>query len=306
MVYAMLWLVLGYVFLVSKQTEADLLIVILLLVSMLPVFRRILLVYSIWENGDISFKKLFEVINSKKENDNEIEEDERLIGNRVSVRNLSFKYDHKSVFYKLNLSIPSKSITVISGSGKSTFAKLILGLYRNYSGVIKINKTDIKHVANKTLRKKVTIISSDWPLYGKNVLQAIANGANTQKKKNVETLLEKIQSRWNGNLTIDSPIGESGQLLSYNQYVLLCFARAMVTNKKIILIDVFFQNLDSELRLHLVELLNEFKQTKTIIVFSNNKIPEELEIDQSFNLDEQQSTREWLNVPPNSPENNIL
>jgi ABC-type multidrug transport system fused ATPase/permease subunit len=304
-VYLMLWLVLGYVFLFSKQTEADLLIVILLLVSMLPVFRRILFVYSIWEVGDISFKKLFEVINSKKENDDEIEEDAKLIGNRISIKNLSFKYEHKSVFYKLNLSIPSKSITAISGSGKSTFAKLILGLYRNYNGAIKINRTDIKFVSNKTLRKKVTIISSDWPLYGKNVLQAIANGANAEKKKNVESLLEKLQSRWNGNLTVDSPIGESGQLLSYNQYILLCFARAMLTNKKIILIDVFFQNLDSELGLHLVEILNEFKQTKTIIVFSNNKIPDDLLVEQSFNLDELQSPREWLNTESNGTDNSV-
>jgi ABC-type multidrug transport system fused ATPase/permease subunit len=293
-VYIMLWLVLIYVFLISKKSEGDLLIVILLLVSMLPVFRRILLVYSIWEIGDISFKKLFDVINSKKENDDEIEEDTKLTGNRIIVKNLSFKYEHKSVFHKLNISIPSKSITAISGSGKSTFAKLILGLYRNYSGVIKVNKTDIKFVPNKTLRKKVTVISSDWPLYGKNVLQAIANGANANKKKNVEALLEKLQLRWKADLTIDSPIGENGQLLSYNQYVLLCFARAIATNKKIILIDVFFQNLDPELRLHLVEMLNEFKLTKTIIVFSNNQIPDNLEIDQSFNLDEQQTAREWL------------
>jgi ABC-type multidrug transport system fused ATPase/permease subunit len=303
-VYIMLWLVLVYVFLVSKYSEGDLLIVILLLVSMLPVFRRILLVYSIWEIGDISFKKLFDVINSKKENDDEIEDDAKLIGNRISVKNLSFKYEHKSVFHKLSISIPSKSITSITGFGKSTFAKLILGLYRNYSGTIKINKTDIKFVSNKTLRKKVTIISSDWPLYGKNVLQAIANGANAERKKNVESLLEKLQSRWNGNLTIDSPIGESGQLLSYNQYILLCFARAMVTNKKIILIDVFFQNLDRELNLHLVEILNEFKLTKTIIIFSSNKIPDNLEIDQSFNLDEQQERREWLTVS-NSADNSI-
>ena len=117
-------------------------------------------------------------------------------------------------------------------------------------------------------------------------------------------MLEKLQSRWNGNLTIDSPIGESGQLLSYNQYILLCFARAMVTNKKIILIDVFFQNLDRELNLHLVDILNEFKLTKTIIIFSNNIIPDNLEIDQSLNLDEQQERREWL-TDSNSTDNGV-
>jgi ABC-type multidrug transport system fused ATPase/permease subunit len=255
--------------------------------------------------GDISFEKLFAVINSEKDINTQLENENKLTGNRISISNLTFKYDQKYIFQKLSLKIPSKSISIISGNGKSTLSKLILGLYRNYNGIISINKTNLKGVTNKTLRKKVTIISSEWPLYGKNVIQAIANGANNEKKKSVAALLEKLQSKWNGNLTIDSPIGEVGQLLSYNQYVLLCFARAMIANRKIILIDIFFQNLDTELSKQLVEILNELKTTKTIIVFSNNNIPDGLRYDNHFNLDELQTPVEKSNSSFTNPDESL-
>ena len=304
-VFIMLWLVLIYVYITPNQNEGNLLIVVLLLVSMLPVFRRTLLVYSVWEMGDISFEKLFAVINSEKDINTQLENENRLIGNRIAISNLSFKYDQKYIFQKLSLKIPSKSISVISGKGKSTLAKLILGLYRNYNGTISINKTNLQGVTNKTLRKKVTIISSEWPLYGNKVIQAIANGANNDKKKSVAALLDKLQSKWNGNLSIDSPIGEVGQLLSYNQYVLLCFARALIANKKIILVDVFFQNLDTELSKQLVEILNELKTTKTIIVFSNNNIPDGLNYDNLFNLDELQAPAEKSNSSFTNPDESL-
>ena len=265
-VYIMLGGVLVFVHASSWQSQSELLLIVLLLVIMLPLFRRLLRVYSIWELGHISFTKLLLVMNLPVEADASKSPIKRIRGNQIVIRNLSYKFGEELLFNNLNLRIPSKSMTLIFGKGKTTFAKLLLGIYKDYKGIIKIGKTNIRYIAPKIIRKKVTIISADWPLYDKTVFEAISYSNRAIKKLKAAELLEELQTEWNGELDLDMPIGELGQALSYNQYVLLCFARALLTEKKIILVDVQFQNIEPQLREHLIAFLNEIKKIKTVLV----------------------------------------
>ncbi|BDS10008.1 ABC transporter transmembrane domain-containing protein [Aureispira anguillae] len=271
MVYIMLAGILAFVHLSSWQSGSELLITVLLLVTILPLFRRTLRVYSIWELGNISFSKLLNILNLPSDQNKIDPSIQRISGNRIIVRNLNFKLGDKVLFENLSLTIRSKSISLVTGKGKTTFVKLLLGIYRNYSGTIKVNRTNIRHLAPKVIRRKITIISADWPLYGKTVFDAISYNKKEKKRIAAAELLALLQNNQDEKLTLDMPIGEMGQLLSYNQYILLCFARAILTRKKIILIDIQFQNLAPQLQLTLTQYINSIKQNKTIVIFGQDE-----------------------------------
>lgn len=284
-VYIMLGIILTYVHLSSWQSGSELFITILLLVTILPLFRRTLRVYSIWEMGNISFVKLINILDTEAEALPTKDSIERISGNRVIVNNLSYKVGERELFHNQSMVIPSKSITLITGKGKTTFGKILLGIYDNYKGTIKINRTNIRYIPPKVVRRKVTIASKDWPLYGKNVFDAISYNKKEKKKIAAAALLETLQKDWDGQLTLDTPIGELGQLLSHNQYVLLCYARAILTKKKVLILDIPFQNLAPALRKTLIQHINSQKDKKTIIVFGQKNSPfKELEIDKKYTL----------------------
>ncbi len=284
MVYLMLSAILVFVYITPNHSASTLVMVVLLIVTLLPIFRRTLLVYSIWEVGSISFEKLFNVINAEKETENESSLLQKLRGNSISVRNLSYGFDQNQVFDRINFDIKSKAITQISGRGKTTLAKLFLGIYRNYTGEIKIHKTEIQKVTNKALRKKITVVSTDWPLYGNRVVHAIANGANIERKNEAKRLLEAMQKNWAGGLDLDLSIGELGQKLTYNQIIALSFARALLAKRKIIILEISFEKLDTELKSFIITSLNKLKSTCTIIILQNDQSPQELILDDKILL----------------------
>ncbi|WP_052599716.1 ABC transporter ATP-binding protein [Aureispira sp. CCB-QB1] len=284
-VYIMLGIILTFVHLSSWQSGSELFITILILVTILPLFRRTLRVFSIWELGNISFTKLLNIINTEAETLPTQDSIERISGNKVIINNLSFEIGNQELFKNTSMVIPSKSITLITGKGKTTLGKILLGIYDNYQGTILINRTNIRQIPPKVVRRKVTIASVDWPLYGKTVFDAISYNKREKKRVAAKALLKALQSKYNQQLTLDTPIGELGQNLSHNQYVLLCFARAILTKKKILILDLPFQTLTPSLKSTLLQFINGLKDQKTIIIFGQNEAEfKQLSIDKKYIL----------------------
>jgi phospholipid/cholesterol/gamma-HCH transport system ATP-binding protein len=74
----------------------------------------------------------------------------------ITIENLSISFDKKIILNNINLNISSGETLVLfgkNGSGKSVLLKAIAGLIRNYSGLIKLNKTDIRELYNKNSRQ---------------------------------------------------------------------------------------------------------------------------------------------------------
>ena len=84
-------------------------------------------------------------------------------------------------------------------------------------------------------------------------------------------------------MDLDDKIGDSGKQLSAGQRKLLIIARALLTNKKIILLDEPFVDLDNKAQALLVKQLNKLKQKRTIFLIDKNP-PQNLLIDQIIEL----------------------
>ena len=289
--YLMLGIVLWMSFHLSQTSEAingsTLLIFVMLLITLLPIFRRLLKVNIVWELGNISFEKLLKVLNQQdftsQEWPNLVVED----GN-IQLENISFAYKNEAYLLdNLNWHLPSNSISLVSGSsgsGKGTVIKLITGLYKANKGKIFIDQQDISQVNPKSLRKNIAVVSNSIPLLGKTVFEAISYSRKANKRPKAQAMLDSLQYflPLKQRLELDDRIGDLGNNLSKGQQKLLVYARAFLTNKKVLLIDEPCSDLDEATAIQICKMLEEMKERKTIVLFSRQERFLFLKVDHRF------------------------
>ena len=294
LLYLMLFAILYYTYYRQQQGQlsldaGSLLTAILLLVTAMPVFRRTLRVNTVWELGKISFSKLLLVLNQPADDDRPGAEFKFNKG-EIAFEEVKFKYTgaQKSIIYE-DCFIHSNSLTRVyghTGSGKTTLLKLLIGVYLPTGGKILVDSQDIKQVTKKSLRKCISVVPGDWPIYGKTVFEAISYSRKADKRPKAEVVLERVQSSCPAatRLTLDTRIGDLGCNLSKGQKKLLAFARALLSDKPILIIDEPFSGLDIPTQVHLSKLILELKDMKTIIVLEQDAHNEYLPADYTLCL----------------------
>lgn len=257
---------------------STLLIFLMLVINLLPVFKRVLRVNMIWQAGDISFQKVLGIFNSPEETriTNALIMDEP---GPVEFNSVTFGYDKSNpVIKNLSFRINPNEVTLIKGnqgSGKSTLFKLLLGLYPCNSGIITVNETDISGISAFSLRKKITLVSDELPLLGKTIFESVSYSRKKEKRVLAENMLKKFNFGTQAPelLDIDYKVDEQGRNLSRGQRKILLITRALLTRKKILLLDEPFAGLDSSSRENFIMLLNNLKKKRTIIIADDHETP---------------------------------
>lgn len=272
---AMLWA--AYLEFNKAQSTLDgssLITFIMLVISIIPVLRRMLKVNIIWISGDVSINKIKILFNAAEENRIREEEAKALDGD-VAINNLSFNYNNKIVFKNLSVNFPVGSITHIAGSqgsGKTTLFKLLLGLYPFSEGEIKIGNENINTISKHTLRKNIVLASENLPLLGRTVFEVISYSRKDKKRKPAAAILNYLGYFSNTKLDdLDAPIKDGGRNLSAGERKLLIIARAFLTGKKYILLDEPFNDLDEATRNKVITYINNLKNKNTVIIADSNK-----------------------------------
>lgn len=295
LLYVMLFAILYYTYYQYEYGDAgidagSLLAAILLLITGMPVFRRTLRVNTVWELGNISFRKLLIVLNHTAVAEEPLPE-LRFENGKMVFRKVMFQYPGtEKKFLFRDLSIPPGQITGIqgrTGSGKTTMLKLLAGLYLPTKGKILFDDQDTRFVDKKSLRKSITIVPEDWPFFGRTVFEAISYSRKAKKRPEAARVLDLIQRRCPENLKLDldTRIGDLACNLSKGQKKLLAYARALLTDKPVMIIDEPFSGLDQTSRDHLASIINSLKGKKTIIIFDQHSPEGLLDIDHTLSID---------------------
>ena len=281
MLYSMLALILWIAYDMKHEGHHKihghiLLTFIMTMVNVIPVLKRILSVNFIWQAGDISFTKLLRVYNAKQEINHNLS-DKEITSGSIEFKNVSFAFANgEKIMNNLSFQIHSNAMILISGehqTGKSTLFKLITGLYEAKEGEIIIGKANIANYSKLLLRKKVTILSDEFPLIGKTVFESISYSRKDEKRLPALTMLQKLGYVKEGEdeSVLERPIFENGKNISYSQRKILMLARALLTNKKILLLDEPFEGLDESLVNKIVALLEDYRTNHTILIIDRNK-----------------------------------
>lgn len=199
----------------------------------------------------------------------------------IEVRDLSFSYQNtgKVAFKQLNFDIERNKIlclTGASGSGKSTFAEILLGLLIPTTGGIFINKTDIRTCMN-IWRTKVAYIPQEIHLMDTSIRENLLFGLNNERisddvlwnaLNNVQ-LSEFLKSN---SIDLNYIVGENGGKFSGGQKQRIAIARALIRGAEIIVMDESTSALDSETELALSQVIRSLSRDTTFILIAHKTI----------------------------------
>jgi len=159
-----------------------------------------------------------------------------------------------------------------SGSGKSTFASLILRFYDVTDGAILIDGQDISNVTQDSLRENIAMIPQDPSLFQRSLMENIRYGRTdatdeevieAAKKAHAHEFIEKLPQGY------DSLVGERGVKLSGGQRQRIAIARAILKNAPILILDEATSQLDSVTESFIQIALKNLMQDKTTIIIAH-------------------------------------
>ncbi len=276
LLYGVLVVVLFYIYEIKLQEKTlfnagEMLGFILLFITILPIFRRVIRVATVWELGNISFGKLINVFHLPTEIPIQSKKPFIFKKGELVFKNVSFSYkDEQHLFKNLNFKVKPNFINQIklsNGQGKTTLVKLLAGLYLPNKGEIFYDNQPISQLDIKSLRKKVTFVSDEFSLIGKTVFEVISYSRSKEKRVKAQQIIDYFQNNIPSSmkLSLDDKVKERGLNLSKSQKKMLLYARAALSNKPIIVIEEPIRNLEKNTKKNILTWLSEVKNKKTIV-----------------------------------------
>ncbi len=197
-------------------------------------------------------------------------------GGQIAFNNVTFSYPvGDNIFSELSVVIAAKQrvgLVGFSGSGKSTFAALLMRLYDPQSGHICIDGRDIKEVDIDSLRRNIVLIPQDPVLFHRSIKDNIRYGKrdatdadiiSAAERAHCSDFIERLQHRY------DTNVGESGALLSGGQRQRILMARAILKNAPIVIMDEATSALDAFTERKIQQSLDYMAQDKTVLVIAH-------------------------------------
>lgn len=258
-------------------------IFLLAILRLLPATSRIIQSFTRINLYKYPFDKIFKAYCEA----NETNIDQNFIENKIKFKsvelsNISFRYNQNSkfIFNNINLKIKKNDFIGIqgeSGSGKTTFVNLLLGLLQPTSGQMIFNDTLTENNKFKVTPFRVGYVTQDVFLLNKPILNNIAFGVN---EKNIDhDKINKILKLCNLEKFITTDyykkknLGDENLKISGGEKQRLGIARALYSDPDIIIFDEFTSSLDDNTEEILVENLNNLKKDKCFILISHKKKP---------------------------------
>lgn len=159
-----------------------------------------------------------------------------------------------------------------TGSGKSTIAKLILGLLTPTKGCIYLNGKNIQDFSDKVLKKNIGYVPQHSTFFHDSIYNNLLYGNSLVSMKKIQEVLEKVcltdvieelPHKYN------TVIGKNGVNLSGGQIQLLALARVLLRSPKLYVFDEITSGLDLNTQEKIVHLLQEISKNALVIVISH-------------------------------------
>lgn len=195
----------------------------------------------------------------------------------IEFDHVTFSYTNADIPALKNTSFKLKAGEKIAlvgetGAGKTTITNLISRFYDPTFGCVKIDGVDIKDVTVESLRSQMGIMLQDSFLFSTSIKENIRygklNATNEEiiqaaKAVNAHEFIEKLEKGY------DTDVNERGSRLSLGQRQLIAFARALIADPRILILDEATANIDTETELLVQEGIKKLMEGRTSIVIAH-------------------------------------
>ncbi|CAF1815809.1 ABC transporter ATP-binding protein [Bacillus subtilis] len=227
--------------------------------------------------GMASSERIFEFLDEQpnvKEKPNAIHNEK--INGEISFEEVEFSYDEKrKALYAISFSIPAGSTLALvghTGSGKTTIANLISRFYDATGGTIKIDGIPIKDLSLASLRSQISIVLQDTFIFSGTIMENIrfgrpnASDEEVMKSSQAVGADEFISDLAEGYAT---EVEERGSVLSAGQRQLISFARALLADPAIIILDEATASIDTETEVKIQQALKTLLKGRTAVMIAH-------------------------------------
>ena len=192
------------------------------------------------------------------------------------MKDISFSYcEGNTVLQKLNMKLEAGekvALVGVSGSGKSTIAKLIARLYDAEFGSVCIDGIDVRNVTLESLRTRACYVMQEGILFDRTLKENLLLGRPSATVKelhlaieiaDLEGLLKRLPNGW------DTPLGPRGNVLSGGERQRVALARAVLQRPSLLLLDESTSALDVPSERRIFENLAHYFSEQTILFISH-------------------------------------
>lgn len=225
--------------------------------------------------GEISASRIFDIIESPEK---EVfgTQDLAHFSGHIELKDVKFSYKKgEQILNGINMVFEPNKITAIvgkSGSGKTTILGLLSKLYEKDSGEILFDGKEMAQLCENAIRFNVGVVSQAPYIFNTTIRQNLLFVKPEASDEELIKVLKQAQIYADikrMKLGLDTEIGENGIKLSGGQKQRLAIARLLLMDSKVIVFDEATSALDNENQTKIVDVLEDLKIEKTIIIVAH-------------------------------------
>ncbi|MFN7250903.1 MAG: ABC transporter ATP-binding protein [Anaerobacillus sp.] len=227
--------------------------------------------------GMASSERIFEFLDEKpavKESKKAFFLDE--MKGHVQFEDVEFSYDDKrTALNKINLEIGAGQTVALvghTGSGKTTIVNLIARFYDPTSGKVKVDGHDLRDIKLDSLRARVSTVLQETFIFSGTIMDNVRFGKPEATDEEVMKACETVGANKfieQLNDGYDTEVEERGNILSVGERQLLSFARALLADPQILILDEATASIDTETEQMIQEALRTLLKDRTSIMIAH-------------------------------------
>lgn len=215
-----------------------------------------------------SYNRLEDLLDEEEDNNNKSNFN---FNNNIKFKNVAYSYDSYNIFENLSFNIDKGDFVFVkgdSGVGKSTLFKILTKQINDYKGKVIIDNTNIKNLSLNDIRNNICFVSQNEIIFTDTILNNITLFKEVAKKE-----LEKV-IRITGidkflkekNISLNFLLEENGHNISGGERQRILLARALLQNKKILILDETTNGIDTLSEENIVRKVKEEYDVTLILI----------------------------------------
>lgn len=228
-------------------------------------------------SGMAAYERILEILDSEpnvKQNIGAIEVGE--LEGEIFFENVSFYYrDDEWVFKEFNLRVgKGEKLAIVghTGAGKTSLVSLLARFYEFQGGSIKIDGIDIRNMMLDSFRRNIGIVQQEVFLFSGTLEKNIRYGKRDASEEELWNAIRTVHAEELIKYLpegIETRVGERGKGLSTGQKQIISFARAILSNPKILILDEATSSVDAYTETIIQEALQELLTNRTSIIIAH-------------------------------------